>query len=91
MSLMKTGYVDLARRFIPFEETADSDEAAWISYYRPTYIGWRALNWDELVGKDSRCVVVLGEAGSGKSWEFEARAEILNSRGVGAFFAPWAA
>jgi hypothetical protein len=85
---MKTAYVDLARRFVPFEETAGSEEAAWLSYYRPSYIGWRTFNWDELVGEGSQCIVVLGEAGSGKSWEFEARAEILNSRSVTAFFVP---
>jgi hypothetical protein len=85
---MKIGYVDLGRRFIPFQEAADSDEAAWISYYRPTYFGWRVFSWDELLGDDSRCVVVLGEAGSGKSWEFEARAETLSSRGMTVFLLP---
>ena len=83
---MKRGYVDLARRFVPFQESADSDEAAWLSYYRPAYTDRRSIDWEELIADGSRCVVVLGEAGSGKSWEFEARAEILNSRGVAAFF-----
>lgn len=85
---MKQGYVELGRRFIPFREAVDSDEGAWIGYYRPEYTERGSFDWDTLIAVESRCVVVLGEAGSGKSWEFEARAEVLNNSGATAFFLP---
>lgn len=85
---MRTQYVELHRRFLQFRETMDTDEAAWISYYRPQYTELRFFDWDNLTAPESRCIVILGEAGSGKSWEFEARAETLNSRGETAFLLP---
>jgi hypothetical protein len=81
---MKTGYVDLARRFVQFQE-GDSDEAAWLSYYRPADL-YNSVDWDELITADTRCAVVLGEAGIGKTWEFEARSEILNAHATESFF-----
>ncbi len=83
---MRPEYVELTRRFLSFGETADSDEAAWLSYFRSEYTDRRSNDWETLLAPDSRCVVVLGEAGSGKSWEFTARAEILNRRDATAFF-----
>jgi hypothetical protein len=85
---VRPDYVELRRRFLPFRETADSDEAAWVSYYRPEYKGWGSLDWEGVITPESRCVVVLGEAGSGKSWEFSVRAEILNNTSTTAFFLP---
>src|SRR6266851_4004425 len=85
---MRREYVELTRRFLPFEETADSDEAVWLSYFRSEYTDRRSIDWKSLLAPDSRCAVVLGEAGSGKSWEFTARAEILNSSDATAFFLP---
>jgi hypothetical protein len=85
---MRKEYVDLGRRFLPFQEATDSDEATWISYYRPQYEVPGSTDWGSLTAPESRCVVVLGEAGSGKSWEFEARAEFLNNNGSTAFYLP---
>jgi hypothetical protein len=85
---MKTRYVELGRRFVVFSDAMDSDEAAWLSYYRPEYTAQRSFDWDSLIAPEVRCAVILGEAGSGKSWEFEARAEILNRAGATAIFLP---
>jgi hypothetical protein len=38
-----------------------------------------SFDWKNLTAPQSRCAVVLGEAGSGKSWESEARVEFLNN------------
>jgi hypothetical protein len=43
-----------------------------------------SVNWDDLL-KENR-VVVLGEPGSGKSWEMKERARLLNSQGASAFY-----
>jgi hypothetical protein len=85
---MRADYVELGRRFLPYQKATDSDEAAWPSYFRSEYTDRRSIDWETLLAPDTRCAVVLGEAGSGKSWEFAARAEILNSSGVAAFFLP---
>jgi hypothetical protein len=85
---MKKEYVELGRRFVTFRDTFDPEEQAWVSYYRPEHTDGHSFDWKVLLGPESRCVVVLGEAGSGKSCEFEARAELLNKSGVSAFLVP---
>lgn len=75
------GFVDLNRFFVPIgkgEEANFSLGSAW----GPKYGGW--LGWDVLL--DYRRVVLLAEAGSGKTSEFRNRTAALSAQGKAAFF-----
>jgi hypothetical protein len=76
-------HVPLARTFQPFDtrQEIDPDVAAYLAWDGS---GIGAMSWDELL-KDRR-VVVLGEAGIGKTTEFRYQAERLNKQGHTAFF-----
>lgn len=69
------GFVDLDRRFAQLREDAGIEESAFESYARSSGLfGSGALGWDELLRR--RLVVVLGEAGSGKTFELRNQATL---------------
>src|SRR5579862_1723410 len=70
--------VNLDRQFRRLNPGETSEEAALRSYTR-SLGGSQAVGWDEIL--KSRAVVILGEPGSGKSWELEERARRLTEDG----------
>jgi hypothetical protein len=72
-------WIDLHRRLVPVDQPYDVEllEVAW---FTPT----EALTWDVVL--NTPCVVVLGEAGSGKTSELRGQAERLQATGRAAFF-----
>lgn len=79
---MRPDYVDLSRRFLPYAVKPDIEEAAAQSYLGND--GGGPLDWDALLAHGR--AVVLGEARSGKTWEFEAEAERQTAKGRPGFF-----
>src|SRR5690348_5822995 len=77
-------FVELNRRFRKLGENGKAEETAFESYTKLKFGYERNLNWDELL-KEAR-VVVLGEPGSGKSWELKRRVGSLSKSGEFAFF-----
>jgi Cdc6-like AAA superfamily ATPase len=77
-------FVELNRRFRKLEQNVRAEDVAVDSY--TSGFSWQmgSVNWDDLL-KENR-VVVLGEPGSGKSWEMKERARLLNSQGASAFY-----
>lgn len=78
---MRPEYIDLNRTFLDFDEDSDVEGAAFKSYIAGLTGG---TDWQNLL--QSRYVVVLGEPGSGKTWELEALPEKLRKDGLYAFF-----
>lgn len=78
----REGFVFLNRTFLDFVDGPSVDDAAAQSYL--WFTGGSRLTWDDLLNE--RLVVVLGEAGSGKTWEFEEQERILIRNGKPAFF-----
>lgn len=78
---MRPEYIDLNRTFLDFDEDSDVEGAAYKSYLANMTGG---TDWQSLL--QSRFVVVLGEPGSGKTWELEAQPEKLRKDGLYAFF-----
>jgi len=76
------GYIDINRRFCALHGSGGVEEAAASSYLRGSFAD-STLGWDELLKE--RLVVVLGEPGSGKSWEFRRRCASLKEAGKPAF------
>ena len=76
------GYIDINRRFYALHGSGGVQEAAASSYLRGSFAD-STLGWDELLKE--RLVVVLGEPGSGKSWEFRRRCASLKEAGKPAF------
>jgi hypothetical protein len=62
------GYVEINRRFSRLQGSDHPDELASASYLRSSLADSLTLGWDELLNVP--LVVILGEPGSGKSWEF---------------------
>ncbi len=76
-------FVELNRRFLKLPNDAQSEETALASY-TALFLGRdNSYGWDDLL-KQCR-VIVLGEAGSGKTREFRERAKLLATRGDYAF------
>jgi hypothetical protein len=75
-------YVQLDRRFLEVDDEIDPEEAAQKSYREMS----GGLTWDELYL--SRIIVVLGEAGSGRTWEVRKQAERLEQCGCASFVVP---
>jgi hypothetical protein len=67
-------FVELDRTFEVLHPATNPEEAAALSYTRTLRGRDPAIRWDDLLKR--RLVVVLGEPGSGKSWEFEHRAKL---------------
>ena len=77
-------YTALDRRFIEFGDTEDAEEAAAESLHYQVFgqdIKWRDVH-------SHRFVVILGEAGTGKTREFEEEAQRLRNDGRQALFIP---
>jgi len=73
--------IDLNRLFVPLR--ADGENIDWgVAELGRRYGGW--LHWEELVTKPR--VVLLAEAGSGKTEEFRLRSAVLRERGAASFF-----
>jgi hypothetical protein len=64
-------FIELNRRFRKLDQTAKAEETALDSYTVGLLWPDKNLSWDDLL-KESR-VVVLGEPGSGKTWELRER------------------
>lgn len=80
----REGYVELGRRFGLLSKTGDRDDAADESYLVRVWSGSGRFDWEKLL--KTPLVVVLGEQGSGKSWEIEYQAAKLVAAGQFAFF-----
>ena len=78
----RSDYINLDRILIRWDDNYDPEQAAMLSYYAKHYGG---STWDQVLIKYDR-IVILGEQGSGKTWELQARAEILNGQNKQAFF-----
>lgn len=80
-----SGFVELDRQFMRVQESSANESTADDSYSRlKWWMHGPTLHWDELL-KHTR-VVVLGEAGSGKTSEFQQQVRKLTFRGDFAFF-----
>lgn len=78
-------FVELNRQFRKLKPEAKAEEAAFESYTADLLYGHnKTFSWDSLLNEYR--AVVLGEPGSGKSWEFVNRVRILKSKGEVAFF-----
>lgn len=77
-------YVELHRNFLDFRDLEDQEDAVAESL-RLTILG-EEMGWPDLL--THRIVVILGEAGSGKTTEFREQASILKGSGKQAFFVP---
>lgn len=75
------GYVELGRLFAPVDKEREIPLEAPTSWGRKLY-GW--MDWSELLLL--KRVVLLAEAGSGKTEEFQARCRALLGEGKTAFF-----
>lgn len=72
---------EVIRTFSPFRET-ESDETDWESWFREAH--GNKTTWSDILKE--RLVVVLGEAGIGKTYEFREQARRLRSQAKAAFF-----
>ena len=79
-------FVELDRRFRKLNPLENSEEAALESYTASLLGLASGLGWEGLF--ERHLVVVLGEPGSGKTWEFRERVRKLRDRGENAFFIP---
>lgn len=79
-------FMELNRYFRDITESSDAEEAALRSYLLGFNNSKEKIVWDELL--KSRVVVVLGEPGSGKTWELRNRAKLIKQGGGFAFFIP---
>src|SRR6266478_6204928 len=75
-------FIDLDRRFRETKPAKNLEDAATESY--TFHLFDEGMSWDEILTRSR--VVVLGEPGSGKTWEFRNRAKILRDKGQFAFF-----
>jgi len=82
MSSPQQSFIELNRRFRDLEQTMRTEETALASYRRHLWTD-RGLGWEDVLIRNR--VVILGEPGSGKTWEFRNRAKLLNDQGDVAF------
>ena len=78
------GFVELKRHFSALESSAPAEESARQSYLFGTPQHREQFEWPALLAR--RLVVILGEPGSGKSWEFRHLAVTLNRQGQETFY-----
>ena len=79
-------FVELYRRFRKLNQLENPEETALESYTASLLGIESGLGWGELLKRP--LVVVLGEPGSGKTWEFRERARMLRARGENTFLIP---
>jgi len=77
------GYIEINRRFSRLHGSGGPEDLASSSYLGHSVADSQSLGWDELLKE--RLVVVLGEPGSGKSWEFRWCCTSLQKDGEFAF------
>ena len=79
-------FIELDRQFRKLNPQENPEEAA-LESYTASLLGLKTgLDWEGLLERS--LVVVLGEPGSGKTWEFRERARILRDKGEKSFFIP---
>ncbi|CAN7337962.1 hypothetical protein [Polaromonas sp. LjRoot131] len=83
---MKPVRLHLHRTFLKSKAESTSDNIEEFGEDFSSYFSREVTNWNDLMAKP--LVVVLGEAGSGKTWEFEDQAKRLALEGKHAFFIP---
>jgi hypothetical protein len=82
---MSNSFIDLNRSFSPISKDHDFDEDNDTSrLFGRSFKGFEAKKWGDLL-KLPR-VIILAEAGAGKTWEIEATTERLRKEGKKAFF-----
>jgi hypothetical protein len=81
---MLPGYIDLDRRFTELNSSDRPEGPALTSYLASSLGTTIGFGWDDLLKE--RIAVVLGEPGSGKTWELRHRCASMNSQGNCAFF-----
>lgn len=74
-----SGYVDLDRQFSRLDGSAAPENAAARSYLSPAHSASGEHDWNSLL--EQRLVVILGEPGSGKSWELRGQHASQQQRG----------
>jgi len=74
--------VYLKRKFYKVSETDDLSD--YFDYGWETLLDYKSIDWNELL--DDRVVIVLGEPGIGKTFEFQQKTDDLNGQGKAAFF-----
>jgi hypothetical protein len=79
-------FIELDRRFREILESGDPESAALRSYASSLLDIEKGLSWEDLLR--SQVVVILGEPGSGKTWEMVNRTRKLREQGISAFFVP---
>ena len=79
-------FIELDRRFRKLNPRENPEEAAFGSYTASLLGLESGLGWEGLLERP--LVVVLGEPGSGKTWEFRERARMLRTRTENAFYIP---
>src|SRR6266403_4443093 len=80
----RTSFIELNRRFRRIQSKQNPEEAAVESYARVFGLSTDTFSWDDLLQKHR--VIILGEAGSGKSLEMEQRVHVLKMQATPAFF-----
>lgn len=80
---MANDYIDLDRRFVEIQDDKDLDPETvrWSSVF-----SYGSKSWDEIL--EHPRVVILAEAGVGKTEECKAQARVLTARGQFAVFCP---
>lgn len=79
---MSHHYIPLNRTFFDFSENQNIEDAAMRSDLAKHLNN--VLDWDKLL--QSHCIVILGEPGSGKTWEMENQVKVRSNAGNYAFF-----
>jgi hypothetical protein len=82
---MSNNFIDLNRSFSPIskDHTFDEDDDASRLFDR-SFRGFDTKKWDDLL--ELPRVIILAEAGAGKTWEIEATTKKLRAEGKKAFF-----
>lgn len=80
-----TDFIDLDRRFLPLTGNVSPEDSALLSYTELLEFGY-VYSWEKLLKR--RLVIILAEAGSGKTWELKHQVDILTSQNKIAFFVP---
>lgn len=88
MSYTPERFIDLGRSFATSNRDDDPEKLAFESYASRELLKRKGniLDWETLLKKP--LVVLLGEPGSGKSWELKHQADVAAQEGVYGFYIP---